>query len=107
MAGKAFSYSADTRSTSGEQPPINETPSYLTGPLLIDIIDAASTNWYGGELFLWLVPVGRGRLLAMTSQRGRLGYRCTAAAIRLVSDPTFTEGRYLSDLTVPGSPVIG
>jgi Domain of unknown function (DUF4136) len=49
MAGHAFSYSADTRSAGGSSPVINETPSYLTGSLLIDIIDAASRKlvWRG------------------------------------------------------------
>lgn len=49
MAGKPFSYSADTRSTGGEKPTINEAPAYLTGSLLIDIIDAASNRlvWRG------------------------------------------------------------
>lgn len=51
MAGRAFSYSADTRAMSGEKqkPTISEAPSYLTGSLLIDIIDAASNKlvWRG------------------------------------------------------------
>jgi len=49
MAGRAFSYSADTRAMSGEKPTISEAPSYLTGSLLIDIIDATSNKlvWRG------------------------------------------------------------
>lgn len=49
MAGHAFSHSADSRSTSGPAPSLNETPSYLTGSLLIDVIDAASKKlvWRG------------------------------------------------------------
>jgi len=49
MAGRPFSYSADTRSTGSEKPTINEAPAYLTGSLLIDIIDAASNQlvWRG------------------------------------------------------------
>ena len=49
MAGRPFSYSADTRSTGNEKPTINEAPAYLTGSLLIDIIDAASNQlvWRG------------------------------------------------------------
>jgi hypothetical protein len=49
MAGHAFSRSADTR-TAGKGPVTsNEPPSYLTGSLLIDIIDAASQKlvWRG------------------------------------------------------------
>ena len=49
MAGHAFSHSADSRSASGSAPSLNETPSYLTGSLLIDVIDAASKKlvWRG------------------------------------------------------------
>ena len=49
MAGHAISHSADTRSASGSAPSLNETPSYLTGSLLIDVIDAASQKlvWRG------------------------------------------------------------
>lgn len=49
MAGRAFSYSANTRAAKGEKPTISETPSYLTGSLLIDVIDAASNKlvWRG------------------------------------------------------------
>ncbi|HJR78059.1 MAG TPA: DUF4136 domain-containing protein [Nitrospiraceae bacterium] len=49
MAGRPFSYSADTRSPGRQVPPINEGPSYLAGSLLIDIIDAASKKvvWRG------------------------------------------------------------
>lgn len=49
MAGHAFAHSADTRKSGGATPTINETPSYLTGSLLIDIIDAASQKlvWRG------------------------------------------------------------
>ncbi len=49
MAGHAFSHSADTRSAGKPAPTPTETPSYLTGSLLIDIIDAASQKlvWRG------------------------------------------------------------
>jgi hypothetical protein len=51
MAGRAFSHSADTRSAGKPAPAVNETSSssYLTGSLLIDIIDAASQKlvWRG------------------------------------------------------------
>jgi len=49
MAGHAFTHSADTRSAGKSESAINETPSYLTGSLLIDIIDAASHKlvWRG------------------------------------------------------------
>jgi len=49
MAGHAFEHSADTRSASKSELSINETPSYLTGSLLIDVIDAASNKlvWRG------------------------------------------------------------
>jgi hypothetical protein len=49
MAGHPFSHSADSRSASGSAPSLNETPSYLTGSLLIDVIDAASKKlvWRG------------------------------------------------------------
>jgi hypothetical protein len=49
MAGRPFSYSADTRSTGGEKPTIDDASSYLTGSLFIDIIDAASNKlvWRG------------------------------------------------------------
>lgn len=49
MAGRPFSYSADTRSTGGERPALNEAAAYLTGWLFIDIIDAASNKlvWQG------------------------------------------------------------
>lgn len=49
MAGHAFAHSADTRTASGSTPASNEMPSYLTGSLLIDIIDAASQKlvWRG------------------------------------------------------------
>ena len=49
MAGRPFSYSADTRSAGGAKPTASEAPSYLTGSLLIDIIDAASNKlvWRG------------------------------------------------------------
>jgi len=49
MAGHAFEHSADTRSASKSEHSINETPSYLTGSLLIDVIDAASNKlvWRG------------------------------------------------------------
>jgi hypothetical protein len=49
MAGHAFSHSADSRSTSGAAPSLNETASYLTGSLLIDVIDAVTKKlvWRG------------------------------------------------------------
>jgi hypothetical protein len=49
MAGHAFSYSADSRSAGTPAPATNETPSHLTGSLLIDIIDAGSEKlvWRG------------------------------------------------------------
>jgi len=49
MAGHAFAYSADSRSAGKGAPAMNETPSYLTGSLLIDIIDAGSQKlvWRG------------------------------------------------------------
>ena len=49
MAGRAFSHSADTRSATNSTPSLNEPPSYLTGSLLIDIIDGASKKlvWRG------------------------------------------------------------
>jgi hypothetical protein len=51
MAGRAFSHSADTRSAGKPAPAVNETSSssYLTGSLLIDIVDAASKKlvWRG------------------------------------------------------------
>lgn len=49
MAGHAFAHSADTRSAGKAAPAVNESPSYLTGSLLIDIIDAASRKvvWRG------------------------------------------------------------
>ena len=49
MAGHAFAHSADTRSAGKSTPTNNETPSYLTGSLLIDIVDAASQKlvWRG------------------------------------------------------------
>ena len=49
MAGHAFSHSADSRSTGTPAPATKETPSYLTGSLLIDIIDAGSEKlvWRG------------------------------------------------------------
>ena len=49
MAGHAFAHSADTR-TAGKPPnTVNDSPSYLTGALLIDIIDAGSQKlvWRG------------------------------------------------------------
>jgi Domain of unknown function (DUF4136) len=42
MAGHGFVHSADTRPVSDHTPAINEPSSYLTGTLLIDIIDAES-----------------------------------------------------------------
>ena len=49
MAGHAFSHSADSRSASGAAPSLNETASYLTGSLLIDVIDAGTKKlvWRG------------------------------------------------------------
>jgi hypothetical protein len=49
MAGRPFGYSADTRSSSDRTPSINEPQSYLTGTLMIDIVDAASRKlvWRG------------------------------------------------------------
>jgi hypothetical protein len=49
MAGHAFSHSADSRSAGGAAPSLNETASYLTGSLLIDVIDAATKKlvWRG------------------------------------------------------------
>ena len=49
MAGRAFAHSADTRTAGKTPPPAAEPPSYLTGALLIDIVDAASQKlvWRG------------------------------------------------------------
>jgi Domain of unknown function (DUF4136) len=53
MAGGPFVLSVDTRSpngpTTGAITPANDSPSYLTGTLLIDIVDAASKKlvWRG------------------------------------------------------------
>ena len=49
MAGHAFAHSADTRSTSKSPAVVNDTASYLTGSLLLDIIDARSQKlvWRG------------------------------------------------------------
>ena len=50
MAGHAFSHAADTRTAGKSMPAVNEpSPSYLTGSLLIDIIDAVSQKlvWRG------------------------------------------------------------
>ena len=52
MAGHAFAHSADSRlagKAAAPPPPANETPSYLTGALIIDIIDAGSERlvWRG------------------------------------------------------------
>ena len=49
MAGHAFAHSADTRTAGKATAPVNETPSFLTGSLLIDIVDAASKKlvWRG------------------------------------------------------------
>ena len=49
MAGRAFDHSIDTR-TAGKPPAtVSDTPSYTTGTLLVDIIDAASKKlvWRG------------------------------------------------------------
>ena len=50
MAGHAFAHSADSRlAGKAAAPPVNETPNYLTGALIIDIIDAGSERlvWRG------------------------------------------------------------
>jgi hypothetical protein len=49
MAGHAFAHAADTRQAGTPAPAATEAPSYLTGSLLIDIIDAASQKlvWRG------------------------------------------------------------
>jgi hypothetical protein len=49
MAGHAFVHAADTRQAGKSPPPDPEAPSYLTGSLLIDVIDAASQKlvWRG------------------------------------------------------------
>lgn len=49
MAGHAFSHSADTRSAGKSAPAVNDTPSYLSGSLLLDIIDGRSQKlvWRG------------------------------------------------------------
>jgi hypothetical protein len=49
MAGHAFTHSADTRSAGKARSAPTEAPSYLTGSLLIDVIDAASQKlvWRG------------------------------------------------------------
>jgi hypothetical protein len=49
MAGHAFARSADSRLAGKTAPAGNEAPSYLTGSLLIDVIDAASKRlvWRG------------------------------------------------------------
>ena len=49
MAGHAFAHAADTRSAGKSTPTDNEAPSFLTGSLLIDIVDAASQKliWRG------------------------------------------------------------
>jgi len=49
MAGKAFRYSADTRSAGQKDPPPIQADTFLTGSLLIDIFDAASNKlvWRG------------------------------------------------------------
>ena len=49
MAGHAFAHSADSRSAGKSTPATSETPSYLSGTLLIDIVDAASQKlvWRG------------------------------------------------------------
>jgi hypothetical protein len=49
MAGHAFAHSADSRSAGTSTATVNEPPSYLTGSLLIDIVDAASQKlvWRG------------------------------------------------------------
>jgi len=65
MAGHAFSHSADSRSASGAAPSLNETASYLTGSLLIDVIDAGTKKlvWRGtaaGEVDPGLTSQQRG-----------------------------------------------
>jgi Domain of unknown function (DUF4136) len=49
MAGHAFNYSADSRTAGKAAPAMKEAPSYLTGSLLIDVVDAASQKlvWRG------------------------------------------------------------
>lgn len=49
MAGHAFAHSADSRTAGKPAPAMNEPPSYLTGSLLIDIVDAGSQKlvWRG------------------------------------------------------------
>ena len=49
MAGHAFAHSADSRSAGKPASAVNETPSLLTGSLLIDIIDGGSEKvvWRG------------------------------------------------------------
>jgi hypothetical protein len=49
MAGHAFAHSADTRSTGKSATAVNDTASYLTGSLLVDIIDARTQKlvWRG------------------------------------------------------------
>jgi len=49
MAGHAFVHSADTRTAGKEPPQTHDPPFYLTGSLLIDVIDAGSQKlvWRG------------------------------------------------------------
>ena len=49
MAGQAFAHSVDSRTAGKAAPAMNETASYLTGSLLIDIIDSGSQRlvWRG------------------------------------------------------------
>lgn len=49
MAGRPFVHSVDTRNPSGKPQPQPETPSYMAGTLLLDIIDASSNKlvWRG------------------------------------------------------------
>ena len=49
MAGHAFVHAADTRQAGKSATPDPQAPSYLTGSLLIDVIDAASQKlvWRG------------------------------------------------------------
>jgi hypothetical protein len=49
MAGHAFAHSADSRTAGKSTPASSETPSMLSGSLLIDIIDAGSQKlvWRG------------------------------------------------------------
>jgi uncharacterized protein DUF4136 len=49
MADHPFTYSVDTRTMGKPHPTVKDTPVYITGALLIDVIDAASKKlvWRG------------------------------------------------------------